>query len=532
MDKVPTTVFLRTTSGLVKSAGAADVFVYNIGVISIGIGVSLTHLTGPANYPGGSIPIASAIATLLMFFIALAFWFWSVAIPRSGGLYAYVTRGLNPALGFALSFVDAFAWLFYNALAATYITSIGFGPLLFNIGVFSNDAGLVRLAQEIVQPVPQFIIGTVAVVLAGILLITGMRKFFLFQKILFLIALIGIITSILFLFVRSNGEFVANFNTAMAPYIPNAYDTVIEAAKTKGWRFSGFNWEDTVKLAVWPILPLVGGIFSIAIGGEIREVKKSQGIGILGSIIVAGIVFVLVGHLSYRVFGTEFQGAVAFNSTADPTKSTPITPFFPLLAGILAGNVVGSVLISLGFLAWAYFWIPATLVYAERAVLAWSLDRLTPASFGYVSERFHTPVVAIVVTVILNIAFLYLFLFIPFFSTLTLVLAAMLAWTITMVAGILFPFRAKELYKRSGASGLDFQGFPLMSVANFLGLISVLILTYLLWNDPLAAGHSPQSLLTIGSVFGFGFAFFYIMKQRRKRQGIDIALAFKEIPVE
>ncbi len=526
------TVFLRTTSGLVKAAGASDVFIYNFGLISIGIGISLTHLIGSANYPGGSIPVASAIAALLMFFIALAFWFWSIAIPRSGGLYAYVSRGLNPALGFALSFVDAFTWLFYNALAATYITSIGLGPLLFNVGAFSNNAYLMHMSQQLVTPGPQFVTGVLAVLLAGVLLISGMRKFFIFQKILFVIAIVGTVTALFYLLIRSQPEFVGNFNTVMAAYIPNAYDTVITSAKVKGWKFSEFNWGDTIKLAVWPILPLVGGIFSIAIGGEIREVKRSQAIGILGSIILAGLVFVLVGFLSYKAFGNEFQGAVAFNSTNDPSKSTPISPYFPLLAGILAGNIVGSILISLGFLAWAYFWIPATLVYAERAILAWSLDRLTPASFGYVSDRFHTPVVAIVVTLILNIVFVYLFLFSPFFSTLTLVLAAMLAWIVTMLAGILFPFRAKDLYRNSEASALEVSGLPLMSIVSLLGLISVLILTYLLWNDPLAAGHSPQSLATIGFVFGFGFAFYFIMKRVRKKQGIDIGLAFKEIPVE
>src|SRR4029450_1237017 len=115
-------VFLRKSSGLVKSAGPLDVFIYNFGLISVGIAVTLAHYYVPSNYTGASLPLAEILAGLFMACIAWAFWCWSVAIPRSGGVYAYISRGLSPGLGFAVSFVDTFAWLFYNALAATFLT--------------------------------------------------------------------------------------------------------------------------------------------------------------------------------------------------------------------------------------------------------------------------------------------------------------------------------------------------------------------------------------------------------------------------
>jgi hypothetical protein len=54
----------------------------------------------------------------------------------------------------------------------------------------------------------------------------------------------------------------------------------------------------------------------------------------------------------------------------------------------------------------------------------------------------------------------------------------------------------------------------------------------LLWNDPLAAGHDPKSIGAVVGVFGLGIILYYVMKRLRKRQGIDVTLAFKEIPIE
>ncbi len=126
-------VFLRKSSGLVKSASAFDVFNYNFGLVSVGIAITLAHYWVPPNYPGASLPLAEIISAPFMGCIAWGFWCWSVAIPRSGGIYAFVSRGVSPGVGFAVSFVDTFTWLFYNALAATFLTTIGIAPGLFSV---------------------------------------------------------------------------------------------------------------------------------------------------------------------------------------------------------------------------------------------------------------------------------------------------------------------------------------------------------------------------------------------------------------
>jgi hypothetical protein len=53
-----------------------------------------------------------------------------------------------------------------------------------------------------------------------------------------------------------------------------------------------------------------------------------------------------------------------------------------------------------------------------------------------------------------------------------------------------------------------------------------------LYFDPNAAGHDPTQVLIVAGVFVLGFAFYYIMKLIKRSQGIDVTLAFKEIPIE
>lgn len=525
-------IFLRPASGLVKSAGTFDVFIYNVGLISIGIGVAYTHLVGPANYPGGNIGIASIIATVVMMLVGTAFWFWTVTIPRSGGIYVFVTRGLNAPLGFALSFVESCCWLFYNALAGVLVSTVGLSPLFSALYMVTGDPQMNAIANAMQAPLAQFLLGAVLIILSGAILISGMRRYFLVQKIMFGIAVVGTGAVLAVLMLYSKETFAANFNHFMSALGTNAYERVIEAAKRAGWSDVRFDWWQTLKLSVWPFLPLIGGAFSIAIGGEVRRVEKGQGFGILGAIGLCGIVFALIGILSYHTFGYEFQGAITYNADHLANMSTPTKPYFTLLLAILTNNVALTAVIAASFIAWIYFWVPGMLAYAERAMLAWSFDRLAPERVGYVSDRFHTPVTAIVITVIVSLIFLFLYVYTTFFAALIFIMAATIAWLITTVTGIFFPYRAKTIYDKSPVSRYRLCGIPLMSVVNCLASLGLLLMVVLLWNDPLAAGHDLKSVSTLLALFGLGIALYYIMKRLRKRQGIDVTLAFKEIPIE
>lgn len=531
--KTTHSLFLRHSSGLTKSAGIIDVLIYNIGLISIGIGITYTHLYGPAHYPGGDITVATLIATVIMLVVGSAFWFWTITFPRSGGIYVFVSRGLSPAIGFALSFMESCCWLFYNSVAGVLISTVGLAPFFSALGKATNSQRIADVARMLELPHAQFLFGAVLIIASGLLLISGMRKFFLIQKIMFMIAIIGTLIMILCLALYSRETFILNFNHFMAYLGTDAYDEIIRAAQRAGLPDLSFDWWQTLRLSVWPFLPLIGGAFSISIGGEVRQVEKGQAIGMLGSIAVCGAIFALVGHLSYRSIGYEFQSAVTYNSIFNvPEMHTPTTPYFILLLNILVNNLIITVIFAASFLAWIYFWVPGILAYTERSLIAWSFDRLTPDALSSVSTRYHTPVAAIMIPVMVSLIFLYLYVYTTFFATLVFILAAAIVWLITTITGIFLPYRLRTVYERSPASYYHVRGLPLMSIMNFLASLGLLIMVVLLFTDPAAAGYPYRSLAITLSIFGVGIILYYITKFIRKRQGIDITLAFKEISID
>jgi len=176
---------------------------------------------------------------------------------------------------------------------------------------------------------------------------------------------------------------------------------------------------------------------------------------------------------------------------------------------------------------------PADLKPNDPPILAWAFDQVAPAPLATISEKYHTPIVAITVTTIVNLIFMALFVFTPWFSKIVILIeAAVLAWSVVLAAGMFFPYLRPELYEKSPIAGKTIFGLPIMTVACFLGFIAAQFYFWTLYFDPNAAGHDPTQVMIVVGVFVLGFAFYYIMKMIRRSQGIDVTLAFKEIPIE
>src|ERR1700730_428280 len=139
-------VFLRKASGLIKTAGTTDVFIYNVGLVSIGIGIGSLLLYGPAVYPGGNLYVGVLVATVMMGLIALGMLCWTVTIPRSGGIYPFGSRILPPSVAFMLSVVESIAWLFFCAIAAYWVVTIGIIPMFTVAAALTGNASLTSIA--------------------------------------------------------------------------------------------------------------------------------------------------------------------------------------------------------------------------------------------------------------------------------------------------------------------------------------------------------------------------------------------------
>jgi len=529
-------IFLRKASGLIRTAGLADTFIYDLGLVSIGLGVGSMLYYGPAFYPQGNLIWGCIIAGIAMAMISFGFITWTITLPRSGGIYVFGSRILPPALALTMSLVEITAWLFYCAIAAYWIVILALAPMFAGLNLLTGNATFLTISETMLQPWATFLIGAVILILSQIVLSYGMRFYLTTNKWVFILAMASTVFMIVVLAMSSREQFVTNFNELVGPSlgVPDAYNAIIASGKEKGWGEAGFDLWQTVLMSNWPFLPLIGAAFSIAIGGEIKSVGRSQSVGMLGAVFTATLAFVITVYLAYKVFGFEFLGTAVFNAlSANGGLTTPTDASIALLTGILTKSPLITVLTSLGLALWMWMWIPAMHTFGVRAVVAWAFDRVAPAPLAKISETYHTPMVAITVTTIVNLIFMALFVFTPWFSRIVILIeAAVLAWSVVLGAGIFFPYLRPQLYEKSPIASKTIFGLPMMSVACFLGFVAAQFYFWTLFFDPNAAGHDPTQVIIVAGVFVLGLVFYYIMKLIRRSQGIDVMLAFKEIPIE
>ncbi len=529
-------IFLRKASGLIRTASTLDTFIYNIGLVSVGLGVASIMYYGPAYYPGGDLLWSVVLAGAFMALIAFGLITWTVTLPRSGGIYVFGSRSLPPSIALMLSLVEITVWLFYCAIAAYWIIYLGISPAFTLIGYLSGSTAWEAAGAWVLEPWPMFLIGSAFLILSGLMLAAGMRFYLRVQKVVFAAALIGSLILILTLIPYSNEAFIASFNSLMTPIlgVDEPYQAVIASGRENGWGAGwdgATDWTQTWLVSNWPFLPLIGSAFSIAIGGEIKSVERAHTWGMLGAIGGSVIIWLITIWLCLDRFGYEFLGTAAFNYTEGVGIQTD--PTITLLAGVLTGSPMIAVLVSLGFICWMWMWIPGMHTFGVRAMVAWSFDRIAPEAWGTISPTRHTPTVAILLCVVITVIFMALFVFTAFFSTIVILIeAAVLAWSIVLLAGVFFPYTRPQIYEKSPIAGRKILGLPMMTVACGLGFLAAQFYFWTLFFDPIAAGHDPVQLTLVGSIFVIGLVFYFGMKAYRKSQGIDVTLAFKEIPIE
>jgi len=525
-------VFLRQASGLVRTVNSSDVFIYNIGLINIGIGLAYIFILGPAFYPGASLWLGVAITTIFCIIQALTYYSFTTAMPRTGGEYVFISRSLHPALGFAMSMSMAIWLLFYSAWSAASFANLGLNAIFADLAAYFDSPGLAALSTGLAGKTGSFIVGTIMIIFSTFLLSWGMEKYLKVQVWTFIAALLGIAVMLILLIIGSRESFMANFNTAASNIAgPNQYETVIAEAKKAGWTNPGFNWWSTLQFMVWPFYPLAFSIMSCSFAGEIKKVDRAQLIGMPGAVAFVGVLFIVIIGLAQRVMGYDFLGAIGWNLYEAPEACTASTPWIHWLSGLLTGSLILKLIIGLGFLMWTYYWISGCMLYATRIAFSWSFDRLIPKLFGEVSRKYHTPINSILVSGAIAELFLILYSFTDWFKTLVGILAITFTFFVVGVSGMVFPYVRRDLFESSPMNH-RVAGLPLMSIFGFLTAVFMGFIIYLFFGDDIAAGNSTASLIAVFGPMTAAFIGYFVAQAVRKRQGIDVALAFKEIPVE
>jgi APA family basic amino acid/polyamine antiporter len=351
--------------GLKKTLGTWSLIALGIGAI---IGAGLFSITGvaAANQAGPAITLSFVVAALGCAFAGLCYAEFASMIPVAGSAYtySYATMGefiawiigwdlvLEYAVGAATVSISWSRYLVrflegFDVHLPDWITS---GPW---------DGGLVNLPAVFI------------VVLMSLLLIRGTSESAKVNA--FIVALK---VAVVLIFIILGWQYINNDN--YVPYIPE-----------NNGNFGEFGFSGIIRAAAIVFFAYIGFDAVSTAAQEAKNPKKSMPWGILGSLAICTVLYILFAHVMTGVTSyTSFSGkegiapvAVAIEHMGTPDAAGVIHPDYPwlnraIIVAILAGY--SSVILVM-------------LLGQSRVFFSMSKDGLLPPVFHRVHPKYRTP---------------------------------------------------------------------------------------------------------------------------------------------
>ncbi|MCI4352736.1 MAG: hypothetical protein L3K14_05030 [Thermoplasmata archaeon] len=532
------TVFARKTSGLVKDLGAFESF--SINLISLGPGPAFgLFLIILLFVTGANLSQSILLAALIAVPIILTYTLIGIEMPRSGGEYVYASRQLHPYFGILSAFGRLLNVVVYAAVLPYWFSTLSVGPGLAVWGAFTKNIALQNWGNNISLgiglPLYITIIG-ILVTLVAMALWIFMKPKLAFQvfSALLILELIGILVSVGLLLAMGHAGFVNAVNS----YTGDAtfYQDVSSYGATN---FGSYGSSFTNTLLFVPLLFAFYYMFATApsyIAGEFKRSSRSITMGMAASFLLSVAFAVLIVVTFEQVVGMNFlNGSVSFSDYFPSIGPVPANiPGLPFAMGLTSapafaahGNSIWLGIIFLGSASWYLLWIILGFYIFSRFMLSMSLDRLVPNFLGLVTRSTHQPWVGIVVigaagiVLLPFLAYYYLSLYSPMIFLLFFL--PMITVTLTSLSLAAWGIRNRK---------------PLHALVGLVSAGVTTVSAYLVSTLPLlggAAGFTASNQRT-GEIFIAGIfiaaALLYIASRayNQRSRGIDIALAFKELP--
>jgi len=487
------------------------------------------------SFPGTNVFLGIALSGFLCIPLLVTYAMLASAMPRSGGDYIWVSRILHPAIGFAgtstgttIFFMCWMAWNGYN------LAAIGYGSALGFIGKLTSSSALANIAAWCSGFQGVILISLLSAVVPVLMLVFGMRVFAWLQRGIFVILIAAFAIFVGILAFSTNATFIADFNSFFSYIKPDLYHQVINTASVS----TSFSWTDTL---VWTAFLGVNFMSCWGFAPMLGEVKKAENLKLVTLAIVlpsfaSMIAYALIAWLMFSVFGQTFLASLGslMASGNQLISGMPFQPYWIYLPLLIVPNVFLIVLFGIVMMSVYVFWVNSTnILPPSRYIFAQSFDRILPKVFGYVHPTRHVPLVAMAVSAIGGIIWIVWSNFAPsvwIFTAAAAIATIVCQMVPTLVSGIVFPFRAPEIYKASPCGKYNVAGVPLISIVGLLGLVWALAMTYFYLSIAALGAQVPVSYYAIVCFFAGGVVLYFVSKWYRTREGFDLSLAFHEIP--
>ena len=354
------------THSLKRTLGPWSLVALGIGAI---IGAGLFSITGgaAANQAGPAITISFIVAALGCAFAGLCYAEFASMIPVAGSAYTYSYATMGEFIAWVIGWDLV---LEYAVGAATVSISwsrylikflegfdVHLSPM-FTVGPW--DGGIINLPAVFI------------VVLMSLLLIKGTQESATVNAII-----VALKVAVVLIFIFLGWKYINNDN--YVPYIPDNTGT-----------FGEYGFSGIIRAAAIVFFAYIGFDAVSTAAQEAKNPKRDMPIGILGSLVICTVLYLLFAHVMTGVTNyTSFKGqdgiapvAVAIEHMGSTTNAQGvIQPDYPwlnraIVVAILAGYA--SVILVM-------------LMGQSRVFFSMSKDGLLPKIFSSVHPKFQTP---------------------------------------------------------------------------------------------------------------------------------------------
>jgi APA family basic amino acid/polyamine antiporter len=537
-------LFLRKATGLVRGWSVRDSMIYAILATNfVTLAIYEFAFAAPA-FPKGQLITSVLISGIWVSFLVIAYSGLVVTIPRAGGDYVWQTRILGSGIGFVMS---ATGWWFILWLWAPIYGNIlavqFFEPLWATLkwtwpapgaAWFGTHNGL-------------FLVSMITIVLAGVLVSVGMAGYARIQKWCIYGGLVGFGVIVVLLLVNSHANFISSFNLEAHKLfgINNAYGATQAAAAKIGYHAQplGFGPLGPTMLLV-PVMMffILWPNWGATLYGEIRGASDFRRVftGMFGGLWITVALTVIFLLLIDKTMGWAFyQNSNQLNYQVfilAPHVSTvvPIWPYPVLFAGWLVHNTAFQVALILVMSLWFFGWVGTLFLSSTRVIFAAAFDRVLPDRAAEVSEKRKVPFYSLILMLLpavgLSAVYAYNSTFVTYTYDATLVIAV--TFLFSAIAVVLLPFLKRDLWQSSPASKIRILGVQIVPLAGWV-TIGLLGFNLYEWLTNASYGvNNRDSLYYMGAMYVLAIVLYIAARIIRRRQGIDLGLINKEIPVE
>ncbi|MEM2937484.1 MAG: APC family permease [Candidatus Bathyarchaeia archaeon] len=560
-------LFAREATGLVREIGfTLGVIIILSHVIGLGWQKRVFQFTGPKPMPTDMMPLglpamfwAFLVVGIVVLITGYAAGYVTAAMPRSGGGYVTISRVIHPFVGYMAGWLMFLAEAFsYGLIGVAVFEAI---MIFFNIALAPTTIAFGSL---------ELFIGGLAIVwIFAIIGLLGTKLYGRLMEVLFYIpAAITVLFFAMWIAGALNPSAIASgVQEVMGAPASKIMEVAIKTGMTSPENVAGFFDAFSFALggAFWAYM---GWYATSFVAGEVKEANKKLPMVLLSAGLIIMIVYLLatslpaIATLNVQPYTDPaghkwgfFQAYawVSYGPSAAVDAAKAAIPNFQKawstgIASITArGLGLGWVswLIALGGTLWVANDIPPFLLVCSRTFFAMSFDRMMPEKFSYVSERWHSPVWAIIITAIFAIPACMAEADFPAGAASYLAFAGVVGTdifdafflTLFCISCMLLPLERKDIYDRAAVK----HSVGSVVTLGFLATLGAALCLYFFVKESpwiwtlFATGAAAADVASACGFFGcivVGILLYVYYMYKNTTRGVDMRTLYLSIPPE